>query len=213
MDAVERAFLAALEDLNSGRAKPVERYLELVERSERDELADMLAAVFASRPPTADDTLTLDSPSYRRALAALDEVTESAGPAGVLPGALVELRASRGLTPDAVTAELAERLDVPSSGRRRLDWQYFRLETGQLAGRGLSRRLLAALAEIFGALAEDFLAASEVGGRDKPVAAAAGRAFTRPTAGPSAPPGPHKPEQPDPAVAIVDRLFAGGRDA
>jgi hypothetical protein len=213
MDAVERAFMSAVEDLNAGRAEPVERYLELVTSGERDELADMLAAIFASRPPEPEQEVTLDSPSYLRALAVLDEVSESAGAAGVLPGALVELRDARGLTPDEVTHVLAEHLAIPPAEQRRLDWQYFRLESGQLAGLTLSRRLLEALAEIFGAVAEDFLAASEVRGRPSPLTPA--QTFARPAGAPtSAPSGAaHEQHDADAGVQLVDRLFTGGRDA
>src|SRR4051812_44196760 len=102
MSRVEKAFLRAVEDLNAGRAEPVERYLELVSQSEQEELADLLAMFFASRPP-AGDTPSLDSPSYRRALGALDAVTENAGQTGVLPGTLVSLRRLRGLHSTEIT--------------------------------------------------------------------------------------------------------------
>ncbi len=214
MDPVERAFLVAVEDLSSGRARPVEEYLQLVGPGEHHELADMLAAIFASRPPAASERITVDSPSYRRALAALDEVSDSAGAAGVLPGALVELRSTRGLTPEQVTGALAEQLAVPAGARRRLDWQYFRLETGQLSGRALSRRLLDALARVFGTLTEDLLAASEVTGTPRALAPAQAlaRSSGRPALAPAAAPGA-EPEQPDPDTLLVDRLFTGGRDA
>ena len=46
MSAVfEQVFLDALEDLREGRAEPIERYLELVPKSERAQLA---AAVIGS---------------------------------------------------------------------------------------------------------------------------------------------------------------------
>src|SRR5438552_13918041 len=92
MSRVEKAFLRAVEDLNAGRVESVERYLELVSRSEQEELADLLAMFFASRPPVVAKAASLDSPSYQRALAALDAVTENAGKTGVLPGTLVSLR-------------------------------------------------------------------------------------------------------------------------
>jgi hypothetical protein len=212
MDPVERAFLSAVEDLGLGNAKPIEEYLGLVEPGAREELADMLATIFASRPPSDSETVGLDSPSYSRALAALDEVSERAGVAGLLPGALLELRATRGLTPEQVTEQLAEQLAVPAGARRRLDWQYFRLESGQLPGRALSRRLLDALAHIYGTLTEDLQAASEIiGNAQGPTAAPA---LARPSGGPAPPPRrAAAPEQPDPHALLVDRLFTGGRDA
>lgn len=214
MDAVEKAFLSAVEDLNAGRAKPVERYLELVPRSEQEELADLLAMLFASRPPTVAETPSVDSPSYQRALAALDAVTENAGKAGILPGTLVSLRRVRGLRSQDVTDELARRFEVGERARRRLEWLYHRLEAGQLAGGQLSRRLLAALTEIFGVDSEDFLAASEpvptgATGRPTPVMA---RRAGRPAATPAAERAAAAPAEPDPELELVERLFAGGRD-
>lgn len=215
MDAVEKAFLAAVGDLNAGRAKPVERYLELVRRSEQEELADLLAMVFATRPPTVAKTPTLDSPSYQRALAALDAVTENAGKAGILPGTLVSLRRVRGLRSQDVTDELAKQFEVGERARHRLEWLYHRLEAGQLAGRQLSRRLVAVLAEVFGVDAEDFLAASEPTPTDParrraPVMARrAGRPAATAAPGLAAP----APEEHDPELDLVERLFGGGRDA
>lgn len=214
MDAVEKAFLSAVEDLNAGHAKPVERYLDLVPRSEQEELADLLAMLFASRPPTVAETPSLDSPSYERALAALDAVTENAGKTGILPGTLVSLRRTRGLRSQDVTDELARRFELGERARRRLEWLYHRLEAGQLAGRQLSRRLLVALAEIFGVDPEDFFAASEpmptdASRRPAPMMARrAGRPAAAPAAGRKA-----APAAPDPELELVERLFAGGRDA
>ena len=215
MSRVEKAFLRAVEDLNAGRTEPVERYLELVAQSEQEELADLLAMFFASRPPAAD-TVSLGSPSYQRALAALDAVTENAGKTGVLPGTLVSLRRLRGLRSTEITDELARRFELGETARQRLEWSYHRLEAGQLAGRQLSKRLLAALAEIFGAEADDFLAASEpvaggaTGGAQPVLARSAGRPARQPssTRQPAA-----APASRDPDIEAVERLFAGGRDA
>jgi len=215
MDAVEKAFLTAVEDLNAGRAKPVERYLELVLRSEQEELADLLAMLFASRAPAVAETPSLDSPSYQRALAALDAVTENAGKTGILPGTLVSLRRVRGLRSQDVTDDLARRFEVGEQARRRLEWLYHRLEAGQLAGSQLSRRLLAALAEIFGVDQEDFLAAIEpiptaTSRRPAPVMA---RRAGRPGAAPLAEHAKAVSARPDPELDLVERLFGGGRDA
>lgn len=215
MDAVEKAFLSAVEDLNAGRTQPVERYLALVPRSEQEELADLLAMLFASRPPSAAETPSLGSPSYQRALSALDAVTENAGKTGILPGTLVSLRRVRGLRSQDVTDELARRFELGERARRRLERLYHRLEAGQLAGRQLSRRLLSALAEIFGADPEDFLAASEPlptgASRLRPAPVMARRAG-KPAAAPAASP-EAEPARADPELELVERLFSGGRDA
>ncbi len=214
MDAVEKAFLSAVEDLNAGRAKPVETYLELVPQSEQEELADLLAMLFASRPPAVAETPSLDSPSYQRALAALDAVTEHAGKTGILPGTLVSLRRVRGLRSRDVTDELAREFEFGEQATRRLEWLYHRLEAGQLAGGQLSRQLLIALGTIFGLDLDDLLAASEplparVSGRPAPVLA---RRAGRPAASPAAERA-GMPAERDPELELVERLFTGGRNA
>lgn len=209
---LEKAFLVAVDDLNAGRAKPVERYLELVSRSEQEELADLLAMVFANRPPTKAETPSLDSPSYKRALAALDEVTENAGQTGILPGTLVSLRRVRRLKSQHVSDALCEHFKVGGQAHHRLEWWYHRLESGQLAGRQLSRRLLTALAEIFGVDAEDFVSASEpiqsAPRRPSPVMARStkGAATSAKSAEPAR-------ELSGPDIELVEKLFQGGRDA
>jgi hypothetical protein len=214
MSRVEKAFLRAVEDLNAGHVESVERYLELVSRSEQEELADLLAMFFASRPPVVAKAASLDSPSYQRALAALDAVTENAGKTGVLPGTLVSLRRLRGMQSSEVTDELVRRFELGERARQRLERLYHRLEAGQLGGRQLSRRLLGALAEIFGAEEEDFLAASEPvasGASGRPAAVMARRAG-RPAA--AARPQPAAvPAERDAELEAVERLFTGGRDA
>ncbi len=213
---LEKAFLVAVDDLNAGRAKPVERYLELVSRSEQEELADLLAMVFANRPPTKADTPSLDSPSYKRALAALDEVIENAGQTGILPGTLVSLRRVRGLKSQHVTEALVERFKVGGQARRLLEWFYHRLEAGQLAGGQLSRRLLTALAEIFGVSPEDFVSASEPIQSGPPRFPSPVMARSTRRTSSAAPPAKSEAptlEQPGPDAELVRRLFQGGRDA
>src|SRR3954467_15652723 len=77
----EQVFLDALEDLREGRAEPIERYLELVQKSERAQLADLLAMYFASRRGPA--SREVNSKSYERVLAAIDRLNEPQGEAGI----------------------------------------------------------------------------------------------------------------------------------
>lgn len=69
----ELVFLEALEDLREGRAEPIERYLELVPKSERAQLADLLAMYFASRRTPA--SREVNARSYERVLGAIDRLT------------------------------------------------------------------------------------------------------------------------------------------
>lgn len=204
--SVERVFLEALEDLRAGRIEEVEHYLELVPVSERAQLADLLAMYFASRRrPLRHD---VPPASYERVLATLDRVTERAGPTGTLPGLLSELRRTRGLRRQDVTRILCQRLHLSGQAVSQLEREYHRLETGQLDGRRLSQRLLAALADTF-RIAVDDLAAASV-----PLAKKTSRPtrrFARSTGAFTA--AAHAPSQQENADPTVRALFYGGRDA
>ena len=93
-------------------------------------------------------------------MAAIAKAETSAGPTGVLPGALENMSRARGIEPDAVVGALATEFDVTSDGgRSALRRYYHRVRTGQLLGSRITHRLLAALARIFDAEPEDFIAA------------------------------------------------------
>jgi hypothetical protein len=211
-DAVERAFWQALEDLKQGSEKPIEDYLRLVPREQRQELAQLLADVLTARGPgLAPDAA--ESEGDNRALAVVDEVLGARGAAGILPGALKAMRNARGIEPDAVVERLAADFEVEGEeGRRALSRNYHRLEPGALRGSNLSRRLQRSLATVFAVHPADVLAAARL--------ASDGPALNSvPAMGRSA--GPPKPAPsrtanerlPDPEVELVERLFHGGPDA
>lgn len=213
--ALEQVFWRAVDDLNAGRVEPVERYLELVASEERDELAELLATVLATRGP-APAAVDTASEGYARALAAIDEVAASSGAAGMLPGALRTMRHARGIERDAVVGALADEHGIAGpDGRKALERFYHRLESGQLLGPRIARRLLVSLARIFDADPEDFIAGTRpteaAGGPWGPAVPAMGRG------GADEPPRP-RGGQPgiagrDPEVDLVERLFTGGPDA
>lgn len=207
--SVEQVFLDALEDLRAGRVDPIEHYLELVPQSQRAQLADLLAMYFASRTHPAGRELR--ATSYERVLDTIDRVSETAGPAGILPGLIRELRRTRGLRRQDVTRSLCQRFEVSHEAASELEREYHRLETGQLRGEGLSQRLLAALAELFRIDPDDLAAASlPVPGTARPRPAHAFGRATDDTA---------RLQQETPATGgepgnkLVWRLFHGGRDA
>lgn len=204
--SVERVFLEALDDLQSGRDEEVEHYLERVPLTEREQLADLLAMYFASRRgPRHGDVSRM---AYDRVLSTLDRISGSAGQAGTLPGLLSELRRTRGLRRSQVTRAICESLSLPDHSVMSLEREYHRLETGQLDGRRLSRRILDALAEIFRIPVDDLAAAS------LPVAPAASptpRSFARP-AGAFTAAAHAAPPSADDIASDVRALFYGGRD-
>lgn len=204
----ELVFLEALEDLREGRAEPIERYLELVPKSERAQLADLLAMYFASRRTPA--SREVNARSYERVLGAIDRLTEPRGEAGILPGLLAELRRTRRLRRQDVTRELCEHFELSKGGVVQFEREYHRLETGQLHGAHLSRRLLQALSDLFRIDLDDLVSASlplpqSHPSREAQAFARSGglvRAAYRP------PPGEETPLD-----ALVQELFYGGRDA
>ena len=211
-DAFERAFWQALNDLREGSEKPIEDYLRLVPSEDRQELSRMLADVLhAQGPAPVSDAAAGEG--YRRAVAVVDEVLGSRGQAGILPGALKAMRNARGIEPDSVVAQLASDFGVEGEdGRRTLARNYHRLETGNLLGSKLSRRLLKSLAAVFDVDPAELLAAArpaEKAAALKSVPAMGRSAGTREAAS-----SPSTAERlPDPEVELVERLFHGGPDA
>lgn len=206
----ERVFWEVVDDLNQGRGQPVERYLELVPASEREELAQLLAMFFASRSPQSPCE-SLDPDAYGTALDAIDRVRGDGGPSGVLPKALSELRRNRGMKRQQLIDLLANQFEIPATARTSLARYYHLLETGRLAGDRISRRLLAALADVFGTDSEDFVSASEPTRREHSPGATP--VFARSEQAPVArtPRDGEQTESPD--EELVSRLFTGGRDS
>ncbi|HEX8647403.1 MAG TPA: hypothetical protein VF715_10925 [Thermoleophilaceae bacterium] len=213
--ALEQVFWRAVDDLNAGRVEPVERYLELVASDQRDELAEMLATVLATRGPAVGAVDTA-SEGYARALAAIDEVAASSGATGMLPGALRTMRHARGIEREAVVAALAEEHGIAGpDGRKALERYYHRLESGQLLGTRIARRLLVSLARIFDAEPEDLIAGARPAGPGVRPWGPAAPAMGRGGADERVRPRGSRPDVVgrDPEVELVERLFTGGSDA
>jgi len=211
-EAVEQVFWQALNDLKEGSERPIEDYLRLVPRRQREELGVMLADVLLARGP-APAPGGAESEGYRRAVAVVDEVLGKRGEAGILPGALRAMRNARGIEPDGVVARLAADFGVEGEdGRRALARNYHRLETGRLLGSKLSRRLLGSLAAVFEVDPAEVLAAARPAARPPSLEGmpAMGRGGGVRGPGPSH---PTASELPDPEVELVERLFYGGPGA
>ncbi len=210
-DAFEQAFWLAIEDLKAGEEKPIESYLRLVPRDQREELGRMLADVLAARGP-APAPGTAESEGYRRAVAVVDEVLGARGAAGILPGSLKAMRNARGIEPDSVVERLAADFEVEGEeGQQALARNYHRLETGGLLGSKLSRRLLGSLASIFDVDPADVLAAARPVGQSPTLKSAP--AMGRDSGPGASSPPPPDARLPDPEVEFVERLFHGGPDA
>lgn len=114
---------------------------------------------------------------------------------------LVELRARRGLSRDAVVQELMVRFGLAAAQEEKVRRRYHELETGQIDAAGADPSLLDALASLLGRGVSDLVA-----WKPRPLAAQA--AYYRADA-PASPASARaaEPEEPD----EVDRLFLGGR--
>ncbi len=219
-DAFEQAFLAAVDDLNHGRLDDdPDVYLRTVPVARHAEFTRRLSALMAARGPSAGDESHTES--FQAAMAAVAAVKASAGPAGILPGALRQLRKARGIERDTIIDQLADEYEIGAGGRDALRRYYHQLETGSLLGPKLSHRLLRSLARIFEADVEDFIAAARpvtgggTGGRPRlGLAPAMGRSSgsDEPTAGASGAAGSQRGRTigPDPDVERVEQLFCGG---
>lgn len=210
--AFDLAFWQAVDDMNAGTAKPIESYLELVPRHERDELARMLADVLMARGPAPTPSAT-EREGYARTLAIIDEILGTASPAGILPLALKAMRDARGIEREHVIDALAADFDIKgAAGRKALERNYHHLETGKLLGTKIKNSLMASLARIFEIDVRDLFAGA------KPTADAprlsAAPAMGR---GGGASRSTRAADQaddvlPDPEVELVERLFHGGPD-
>ncbi len=213
MSNFHNAYLRAVDDLNAGREHPIETYLELVPDSEQDALASMISELLVARGPAAVE-VDPTSETYAAALAVVDDVMGSAGPSGILPGALRTMRIARRLDPDDVVEHLAQDFGISGAeGRRELERFYHRLESGLLIGPRIAHRLLHSLSQYFPVAFADLVAAarSMASPASSPEAALG---LGRPASG-DAPPPSSKESQligTDPEVELVRQLFTGGPD-
>jgi hypothetical protein len=211
-NAFERVFWQALNDLKQGSEKPIEEYLRLVPREDRPQLGRMLADVLLARGPAAVPDAA-EGDGYRRAVAVVDQVLGSRGSAGILPGALRAMRNARGIEPDRVVDRLAADFEVQGEeGRQALARSYHRLETGNLLGSKLSRRLLRSLAAVFDVDPAELVAAARPARGGGPVLKSV-PALGRSAGDGNAPSARSRASLPDPEVELVERLFHGGPDA
>lgn len=211
-ESFDRAFWQAIDDLQAGTPRPMETYLALVPRDQRDDLARTLADVLLARGPAMASS-DEESESYDRALSAIDEVLGQTAAAGMLPGALRTMRRARGIDADAVVSALASDFEISGgAGRKALERNYHSLETGKLLGSKLAHRLLESLARVFEIDVRDLIAGAQSsapipGLKSAPAMGRASRSAPTPGHGQS-------PSRfgPDPEVERVEQLFHGGSD-
>ena len=216
-DVFEQAFMAAVDDLNAGRLhEDPGHYLSTVPAARHEEFTRRLSALMAARGPSAHDRVSAET--YEAALSAVAAVKASAGPAGILPGALRQLRKVRGIERETVVDQLATEYGIAAGGRDALRRYYHQLESGQLVGPKVSHRLLRSIAAKLDADGDDFISAARAAVRQTAsprlrTAPAMGRGAGEPGRPQSAAPPDRNAPRRDPDVELVERLFCGGPDA
>jgi transcriptional regulator with XRE-family HTH domain len=206
MATTDRALSDFIDAWNAGERPSVNRFLERVPAAEQDELASLINAFLEWAPNPAY------SDHQRRAIAAdpavvatLDLIEER----GLWPALLPSLRRRARITRDQLVERLAELLGVGGK-RERVRVYYHQMESGSLDPRGVSTRVLDALAKILEVSAEEL---ADVGDAGAPAPAVdgvflraemevgPGEVFDRLAAGPQSPGDWDE----------VDELFRGGR--
>lgn len=216
-DTFEQAFMAAIDDLNAGRLHDDPgHYLRTVPAARHEEFTRRLSALMAARGPSAHDAVSGEA--YEAALSAVAAVKASAGSAGILPGALSQLRKARGIERETIVDELAAEYEVGRGGREALRRFYHQLESGQLVGPKISHRLLRSIAAKLDADGEDFISAARAVVRRAALPSlqavpAMGRSAGEPAGHLSAAQPDRTVAPRDPDVEMVERLFCGGPDA
>ena len=216
-DAFEQAFLAAVDDLNTGRLHDDPgHYLRAVPAARHEEFTRRLTALMAARGPADHDEIT--SADYDAALSAVAAIEPGAAAAGILPGALRRLRKARGVERDALIDALAAEYELGPAGRDALRRHYHQLESGSLNGPNIAHRLLRSLARLLDADGEDFIEAARaaVGGsmrslqRSAPAMGRSAGGSDQRRGAPRAAARSRSAGGPDPDVELVERLFTGG---
>jgi hypothetical protein len=214
-DAFEQAFLAAVDDMNAGQLNAPEHYLRAVPIARHAEFTRRLSALMATRGPCGAEPT---SEAFEAALGAVAAVRASAGQAGILPGALKQMRKARGIRPRDVVDALAAQYELGPGGREALREYYHQLESGELVGPNIAHRLLRSLADFFQAEFDDLRVAvrpsANAGGHARlRLAPAMGRGAGDDAGTAAVRPGDPRAVGPDPEVELVRRLFTGGPDA
>lgn len=216
-DAFEQAFMAAVDDLNAGRLHDDPgHYLRTVPGVRQEEFTRRLTALMAARAPGSHDEVS--SEAYDAAVSAVAAVKASAGSAGILPGALRQLRKARGIERERIIDALAAEHEIGTHGRDALRRYYHHLESGQLVGPKISHRLLRSIAAKLDADGDDLIAAARAvvrGGAAPGLRAVPAMGRSAGEAGDvrTAPQRDRPVSQRDSDLELVERLFCGGPDA
>ncbi len=175
MISTEQVLSDFIDAWNAGRRPRVREYVARVPSgAPREELSTLIDLWLQTAPsPTLDEPTRASiraDPAVAAALAAGDE-------RGAWAGLVPRLRERAGLSLDAMAQAVVARFKLSAADQPRAESYLERLERGELQPAGLSRRLLAALADVLGVSAETLVAAA--GGQSGPRLASSGGTLFR----------------------------------
>lgn len=216
MADVDKLFSDYVAEYRAGGEANPRAYLEQVEGIDRRELSELIDAYLVRAPGQAWDPAAYEGSAAQQWVQGMER--SMGGEAGLWPVLLPRLRERAQIKRAQLVDRLAAALGVGAETERVASY-YHRMEQGRLDSRGVSTRVLEALAGIVGSTAEALRSAGEQFGQGQ--APSEGTVFAR-TAGPppeiyaqaARPPAPaaepdRSPEA-DGGAGEVDRLFTGG---
>lgn len=166
----ERVLSEFIDAWNDGRRPDVHAYLERVDATERDALADDIATFLTWAPePDYDDAALAGleaEPIVAEAMAA------AGGHAGLWPSLIPRLRKRAQLSVGDLAGRLAETLALPSAATPKTATYLTQMEHGELDPSRVSRRLLTALGSVLGIDGQELEAAGGLRGWAMPAAPA-----------------------------------------
>lgn len=165
MTSSEAVLSQYIDDWNAGRRPRVEDYLVRVDATQRDELAEQIATYVSWAPSPDYSPEALREIRSEPALAQLREATGREG--GLWSVVLPRLRARAGLG----LAELGQRVHGAlglSSGEEKMARYLEDMERDRLDPRGVSQRVLDALAAALGTSGRDLAEAGDLGSGARP---------------------------------------------
>jgi Helix-turn-helix domain len=157
----DRVLSDFIDAWNAGRRPDVDEHLARVEPDRRDELASDIAAFVAFAPtPDYDDAAIA---AIRAEPAVASAAAAAQGRGGLWPALLPRLRERAALSTAQLAVALVGALGLPADREPKARGYLERLEAGELEPRGLSGRLLDALARLLGVPRDDLEAAGAFG--------------------------------------------------
>jgi hypothetical protein len=157
----DRVLSDFIDAWNAGRRPDVGEHLARVDPDRRDELAGDIAAFVAFAPTPDYDDDAIAAIRAEPAVASAAAAARSTG--GLWPALLPRLRSRAALSPAQLAAAVVGALGLPVDREAKTRAYLERLEAGDLEPRGLSGRLLDALARLLAVPRGDLEAAGAFG--------------------------------------------------